>query len=427
MRKVKPDEYFNNGVYELARFGNVVHTKNNMNISQNEMMKRHMAGKLDDTISSINKLVSTIRLKVSAVDPLNLMNYLTSMNFLIMLNKLSEADFSGEENMQLRCVEYVQSILVSTKLIYDEEVDNENTYREILQLSTELYSLLPSYYFQWSYKVDLEQEFSLEEQEYIVLSQLMLQVRGTQYQEFRVPILEALIKPHNEEIIEAYGITYDVIIDGLIKLERNLSSGRLDSFEKLRNQMDKLSGFADEIPQDYLDYSREIVMEAVGVDLFDIKKATNWPEDLINDLSYRIGEETSFFENEKYVGWPIANLPIQRKPFIRINGISYCFDYYVLFDYFYRAFQKVLVSRNEHGIDKWNETQGHCCEDIVADIFAILLPGCNLYKSNHYPVGKKDNAENDILITYKDALFIIEVKAGAFTPTPAITDLAAHK
>ena len=32
-----------------------------------------------------------------------------------------------------------------------------------------------------------------------------------------------------------------------------------------------------------------------------------------------------------------------------------------------------------------------------------------------------------MLISYKDVLLIVEVKAGAFTYTPALTDLAAHK
>lgn len=427
MKSRKPDEFFCNELFEVARFGNVVETKNGMSSVQHEKMKRQMAEKLDETVSTINMLVDKIRLKVSLVDPLNLMNYLTSMNTLIMINKLSEADFTNEENMQLRCVEYVQSVLVSTKLVYNEKEDNESTYGEIMKLTSELYSLLPMYYFQWSCKADIDHDYKLEEQEYIVSSQLMLQVRGTQYQEFRVPVLEALIKPHNEEIIEAYGITYNDIIAGLIKLEKNLSSGRIDAFAKLREHMDRMSVTLDEMPQGYVETGRELVMEAVGVNLFDIKKATNWPDVLISDLSYEIGEDESFFSKDQYNGWPISNLPIHRKPFIMINGISYCFDYYILFDYFYRSFQKVLVNRNSGGIDRWNEIQGHCCEDIVADIFADILPESIIYKSNHYPVGKKDNAENDILIVYKDAIFIVEVKAGAFTPTPAITDFSAHK
>ena len=34
MRKVKADDYFNNGLFEVARFGNTVVTHNNMNEDQ---------------------------------------------------------------------------------------------------------------------------------------------------------------------------------------------------------------------------------------------------------------------------------------------------------------------------------------------------------------------------------------------------------
>ena len=62
-------------------------------------------------------------------------------------------------------------------------------------------------------------------------------------------------------------------------------------------------------------------------------------------------------------------------------------------------------------------------EKLVERLFKKLLPGCITYRGNYY---HKDD-ENDILITYKDVLFIVEVKAGAFTYTPAITDFQSHK
>lgn len=49
-------------------------------------------------------------------DPEDLINYLISMNYFVMLNKSTESEFTAEENFQLRTVEYVQSVMVSTKI-----------------------------------------------------------------------------------------------------------------------------------------------------------------------------------------------------------------------------------------------------------------------------------------------------------------------
>lgn len=421
--KKKFDDYYNNGLVELARVGNLVSMNNNMTPTQHELMKKSISDKYDSTKEKIDSLVMELREKVVHVNPLELLNYLSSMNYMIMMNKMSESEFTGDENMQMRCVEYIQSILVSAPNYYDGSETNEEEYVKILNLSNEIYNSIWSFYLQWSFKY--ENEFSNEEMEYIMQSQLASFVRGTQYQEFRIPMIQKLLEPHEETISEVYGISLEEIIAGLTVMEKNLSSGRLDAFNLLAEHMDGIKDFSGEISDEYLEQGRNIVFDAVGVGLFEINVNTGWPDLLINDLSYELGENKDFLLLGEYAGWPIINLPTERKPFIRIGEKSYCFDYYVLFDYFYRSFQRSLTLHVEDK-DKWGKIQGHACENIVGTIFGELLPGCQVHLSNHYPIGKKDNAENDILIEYKDVLIIAEVKAGAYTYTPAMTDLLSH-
>lgn len=61
-------------------------------------------------------------------------------------------------------------------------------------------------------------------------------------------------------------------------------------------------------------------------------------------------------------------------------------------------------------------------------MFRKLLPGAKTYRDNYYPKKNslKECAENDVLVIYKDVLIIIEVKAGSFSYTPAITDYQSH-
>lgn len=79
--------------------------------------------------------------------------------------------------------------------------------------------------------------------------------------------------------------------------------------------------------------------------------------------------------------------------------------------------------------NKWSDIQKEASESIVARKFQNLLPGADVYIGNYYPVGTslKQMDENDIIVVYDNVVIVIEVKAGSFTYTPAITDLSAHK
>ena len=69
-------------------------------------------------------------------------------------------------------------------------------------------------------------------------------------------------------------------------------------------------------------------MQSAGLCLHDVKKVTNWSDKLVQSFSWKIGENADFFEKSEYPGWPIQDLPVQKRPFININGVCYCFDYY---------------------------------------------------------------------------------------------------
>lgn len=424
LKRIIPDDYYNDGFFEIARFGNVVESINHMSPDVHVCYLNGLAEKHDEIKVEVEQLILKIRASIRKAEPSSLINYLITMNQMIMINKTSESEFSDEENMQMRCVEYVQSILVSEKEEGQYDSEDESLFGQILCDIIELYNKMLFFYIYWGSKTDLP--IDEDERKYIVFSQLMSNVRGNQYQIFRIPILKELLFPYEKLINEAYGVSANLIISGLEVLEKNLSSGRLDALKNLSKQMDMLDDYApNDLPEDYVNKSRKYVMQAVGLDLFDVKKSTNWPDNLINDLALGIGEDNSFLTEGDYSGWPIRTVPIKMKPFIRLGGCYYCFDYYNFFDNFYKAFRKVIVNRISNGTERWNDIQGHASEKMVADVFEKILPGATIHLGNYYPF-EKESAENDILIEYRDVLLIVEVKAGAFTPSPAISDYQSH-
>jgi len=171
-----------------------------------------------------------------------------------------------------------------------------------------------------------------------------------------------------------------------------------------------------------------IVERIFGEALNDISHVTGWDERLIDALSLSIGECKTFFDGSEFSGWPIMELPTKKKPFIKIDGIPYGFDYYSLFDNIYRALQKEIFRLKPEYVDEWNKRQNLASEDMVKTLFLNLLPGATAYTGNYYPVNNslKQMNENDLLITYENYLFIIEIKAGSFPQTPPINDFDAH-
>lgn len=433
MKKIKPDEYFSNGLIEAARFGNTVVTHNNMTEDLHKEWISGLADHYTEEKEKIDVIIEKIKEKLAKVDPLTLFNFLTSMNSMMLMSPelTTESEIPADTSFQLRSVEYVQSLLVSMEHDKANEIDEdkqEAVYHEIANHCLELYSKLPVFYMYWAAQQQKMGQLSLEDEEYIVFAQMMSQVRGEQYQAFRIPILKELLLPHEALLKELYGLSASDIISGLSVLEKNLSSGRLDAMLAIGEQMDKLALFEDSEPdEDYLKESQEVVLNAMGTSLFEVKENTKWTDELISDLCLGVNSDKVFLSHEEFPGWPIWNLPIQYKPFIELDGTTYCFDYYNLFDNFYVALQRAVRSHGKDYADRWNEAQGHSSEKIVGSVFEKLLPGCKVNYSNHYPLKKNDSAENDILIEYKDVLLIVEVKAGTFVYTPAMMDFDAHK
>lgn len=425
-----PDDYYSNGLFELTRFGNIISRRNTMSPEEHKEYLETVASQYDNIVKEIDKIVCDIKQKISSCYPLDLMNFLTSTRMFSMLNKTSELQYSASEDFALKSVEYIQSVLVSTEC--NAAINNEDRsslYDEILSDTKKLYKKVCEFIIVWGIKIHVDYpDRDKDTLDYIVQAQLSYWRRGHRYQVLQIPFLEAMLSPYDTFFQEIYSLSVTEVIDGLTKLEWSLSSGRLDSIKELGSIIDKFSEFetkaeCDQFMEENREENSRLMGEVIGTDLFNVKKVTGWPDTFINDLTFEIGENRELFEHEQFSGWPIWNLPVERKPFLKIDGVAYCFDYYTLFDYIYRAIQRSIRGKGSQYSDSLGKIQQHTSEELVEKLFRKLLPGCKSYRGNFY---LKDY-ENDILITYKDVLLIVEVKAGTFTYTPAMMDFESHK
>ncbi len=425
---------------QLQKDRNTVGTKNTMPEKMQAEFMKQLNKDYDEYKESITKLVLDIKQKISLCDPLQLLNFSASMNYLSMLNKTSEFTYDLDENMVMKATEYIQSVLVSSENNYkkiidsNQQKDNSEEYFEILNLIIELYSRLPVFYMYWTAHIK-QNDDSLDEKilNFIVEAQIMAGVRGDRYQIYQIEHLKKLLEPHEDVLIEIFSTTSNELIDGLNNLEYSLSSSRVDVTKELHQAFENMDFNKIDIEQLEITASQQkdyqqLFEKLLGNALYDVKKVTGWDDKLINSLSYGINEYNNFYTQQDFPGWPILDLPVQKKPFIKIQDKSYCFDYYTLFDNIYRVMQKTIKELKPDYVSSWSHIQQTASEKMVEELFVKLLPGCASYRDNYYPkkTSLKDCAENDILVIYDNVLLIIEVKAGSFTYTPPLTDYKSH-
>lgn len=436
-KAVRPDNYFCDGTFEIARFGKNTIVRNNRTPEQQDAQTEYLCTEYPSKYKSISQKVLAVKEKVLQCAPYSLLMHLRSMAAMMQINIFSEMEYSTHANAILRAQEYVQSIYISaepqgTPSMSDE--DEAALHDQIVVDFEELYKEIQFFYYYWAAHTQKAMGIHNDRLREIVEAQYMYWVRGNRYQIFELEPLKSLLPPHDDVLRGLFGVSATEIISGLEKLRYSLSQGYADAFMDLGNEYELFRKAVDagegpeKVLKDAEKCTTQIIGKVFGSDLINVKAVTAWDDRFIELLSSEINAYPAFWDGSEFAGWPIVELPVIRKPFIKINGTAYAFLYYALFDNIYRNIQKGILRRNPAYIDQWKEHQTHASEEMVKDIFLKLLTGAEAHIGNYYPVksSKKQMNENDIIIVYQNYLFIIEVKAGSFPSTPPITDFTAH-
>lgn len=96
--KKKTDDYYDNGCFELARFGKVVSLRNKMMPEQHSQYIDLLASHFEEAKNNINARIRKIKDSISTCDPLEILNFSVSMSFMSMMNKLSETQYTADED-----------------------------------------------------------------------------------------------------------------------------------------------------------------------------------------------------------------------------------------------------------------------------------------------------------------------------------------
>jgi len=451
-KKDYPDEVHNLGPMSIARYGNLNVLQSNLSEEEHKAFIEKLAKEHTQVVEDINKVVLEIRDLVSSVDPVQLLH----RNYYFMFSKhigiKSESDLDTEQITSLRMIDYVQSVIASTNSKSKLIEINDNFFEELKNKVSCLYGTLGHLYIlsRSAHQQINNKDFNFKFDAIFVQALLLwINVRGDRYQIHNNPHLSDLLLPHTDVFYELFSITVEDFIKGLDKIQHSLSKGLglslIDFIDTYNSLVSTTERNAEETENDYHNRLKEKLKtdnekfikteksfnEAFGFDLFDIEKNTNWPKKLLDELSWKPGENDTFFSDGEFSGWPLRIEPIKTRPFLYVNDSYYCFDSTTLMDYIYRIIQKTIIRLKPTYQEEWNSEQKKITEELPLQLFKEILPHATIYKSIYYrwyPEGskKKDWQEADGLIICDDHLIIIEIKAGAFTYTSPAEDFPAY-
>ena len=447
----RPDDYFAAGPFEFARFGKT--TIGRSRATREQMLEAHkrMAKAYPAIVDEINALVSSIAVQVSRLPPKQLLQR-GWWEFASAMIGFGNATAEADQLHAHRMVDYIQSVIAAVKpQEYAEEITEADWHRlkeDVKILFTRL--SLEYQYCLTAYRKSQNPELDMELEDFRVRTEMLwMNIRGKRYHAHERQALLDVVAPHSDVLLRVYGIDAAQFVEELNKILTKLTRGLHDAMfdlkafrEKILERFDQaivkappdtnIKTIKEEVfkDDDLAAWRDKVMGELFGLDLFDVAKVTDLPDVLIKDLSWEPGEDTDFFSEGEFQGWPLRVWPIMRRPFISLEGRCYCFDIFGLFDNIYRVLRRAIIDREPEYSQVWNERQKAITEELPFEYFAKLLPGATRYGPVYYRWKFGDSPANwceaDGLLIFDDHLIVIEVKAGAFTYTSPANDLSAH-
>ncbi|WP_227107772.1 YecA family protein [Chromobacterium rhizoryzae] len=253
-------------------------------------------------------------------------------------------------------------------------------------------------------------------------------LRGSRYQVLEGEFYRYTLEPHNDVLMEVYGVDAADIAEGFQAMADATRSGHANAIEELMGQFESAQAFAvarreplkdvvEAWAADNVEQSKDASRAMDDVfrgGIANVSRHTKLPPMLLADLAYQRGEETEFFAAGDFAGTPYRTLPARKKPLIQLDSDYYAVDPCFIRDAGYRALLYNLLQRKPDYKKTFEDRQKTMSEAAFADILASQFPDATVFQEVYYKdPANKQWSENDTLILIDDVLFLVEAKAGA--------------
>ena len=440
----RPDETFSSVPITVSRFGLNTVLQSNWQENDFEKFQENLVELYPKIILEIDNLVLEVADLIAELPPEELLHRAWTEMATRHMKLKAEVEVGTDELLSMRMLDYVQSVIAAVPPSHNQrqEVTEEewNTLREKIGILFDKVNRPYQFCRRAKNKVE-DLRFNKDLEEFRYKAQIYwCNINGNRYQVHEPAYLQHMFLPHSDVLEELFGLSGKKFVEEIIKIWHELSFGYGDAFEAMVEfDEDTYRALKKKIPAKTTlsEHDLPMLMDQVikenawedrrNMDLFDLQKTTTLPEELLKELAWSPGEDSDFFAEGEFRGWPLRIWPLFKRPFIRLNNRYYCFDLYSLLDNIYRVMQRLILRLKPDYGETWNSIQKNLSENLPIEFFKRLLPGTKIFYQVHYrgqtKAGTTDWCEADALLIYDDHLFVIEAKGGAFTYTPPATDI----
>lgn len=236
-KPVMPDDHFQYGPVELARFGKLVLMRSHIPVEQFAKMQDMLVERFPEVCQEIDKKVLSIAGIVKRLPPEKLLMRAYWEMAVHHINVESEIEIDQEGAASLRMVDYIQSVIaaVDPSQSIPDDVTEED-WQQLRKLVSDLFSQLNTEYqicrSAYARKTDPNYDGDLDD--YYFKAQLYwCNIRGDRYLVHQMPYFHSVLSPHNDVLTELFGVSSEELLNAIQKLQDSLTFG----LDKLKDDM----------------------------------------------------------------------------------------------------------------------------------------------------------------------------------------------
>lgn len=438
--KKAPDEVISHGPLRIERYGRFTRLLNISTPEEHAAFLKRSREVNKEILNDLETEVLVLQDLVKEYDPVELMHRAAYMLLPLFMKYKSEYDFGPDESYYLPTVEYLQYLIARTDMNEDAAELTESEWNDLWEQAIKVMKLTWSYIFT---RKPLEEASSQIDELRFTIDMRRLMVRVERYSYFLRDYLETSLNPYEQWIEEIYGIGVEEIVEGLCKVDEYQKTGVLGRYrdvielQEVLSQKLKQKGFrADpEAPPDEIERTKQALLSEEFSPLhnrieekmrltftpaiLEITDLTSLPKPILSLLSVKPAEAvlTTLTGPDYDDLSPLSTSVLHYKPFLEVNGKFYSFYHSGFEDRIAEIIEADLFHKRPNAITVMAKKRSDLIETDSKDLLVSLIKPDFAFQNAFYP--NPDDAGNltelDILLGVDDVLFLVEVKAGAFS------------
>lgn len=421
------------GPLKLERLGRYVRLSSDWEPGEFEKHIENVKEHQEPFKKEINEKIRELITIVEQYDPLELLSTVAVRNVFADAEAFSESTHKGKEAY----IEYALSIALSVKNPNLGIHATKDAIERFNALIDEIFNSVP-----WYFAVDGLDEGNDTKRGLRFKSLLsFLMLRGDSYPVHHIDLVKGLFETHDNFFSGNYGFNVSQVISwvGEIEAQSLTAFNRYGEFTaKMHEMYQQFVRFTEEHKIDTSVSMEECMViynslpevqskrkeleelhEKLDYFIFELKVGEKLPQNFLDILSSKFGDNEAFVLFEKAPGWPTNDSVISRKPIISHNGKYYCFAIQVVYRKLVSILEALIKERDANYFKTtYQKTRGDYLVHKALECFSSLLPGAAVFDELYYETvidGQRVRAETDGIIVFDTNLIIVEGKAGTFS------------